>query len=70
MSAACPISSRPSGALTSDHPLGLSAWPTWFWSGAAGLLDYALAFWFYLRGLGQVRAGLAGAMLNRTRSLA
>ncbi len=40
--------------------------PTWLWSALAGLLYYALAFWFYLRGLSRVSASLAGAMLNLT----
>ncbi|MBL8055822.1 MAG: DMT family transporter [Anaerolineales bacterium] len=41
-------------------------WPAWIGSGLAGLLYYALAFWFYLHGLRRVRASLAGAMLNLT----
>lgn len=40
--------------------------PTWIGSGLAGLIYYALAFWFYLRGLRRVSASLAGAMLNLT----
>jgi drug/metabolite transporter (DMT)-like permease len=36
----------------------------WLWAIASGLLYYALAFWFYLRGLRRVTASTAGIFLN------
>jgi len=36
----------------------------WLWAISSGLLYYALACWFYLRGLRRVTAGTAGVFLN------
>ena len=36
----------------------------WFWIGLSGITYYALAFWFYLRGLAQVNASVAGTFIN------
>lgn len=37
---------------------------SWFWAGVSGIIYYALAFWFYLRGLARVNASVAGAFIN------
>lgn len=36
----------------------------WFWAIVSGLVYYALAFWAYIIGLGQMPASLAGQYLN------
>lgn len=54
------------GLVTDAAPQLPPSWPVLMWAGISGLLYYALAFWLYLRALSQVRASLAGAMLNLT----
>jgi drug/metabolite transporter (DMT)-like permease len=36
----------------------------WFWAAASGIFYYALAFWFYVTGLKNMPASLAGLFLN------
>lgn len=43
--------------------LGGLGWGTWVSAAASGCLYYGLAFWFYLSGLRQVDASVAGAFL-------
>ncbi|MEZ4865834.1 MAG: DMT family transporter [Caldilineaceae bacterium] len=49
---------------TGIEPLRHLPLSDWLRAGASGVLYYALAFWFYLSGLSQVSASIAGACLN------
>ena len=47
----------------SGWSLGAHGWDTWAAAAASGCLYCGLAFWFYLSGLRQVDASVAGAFL-------
>jgi drug/metabolite transporter (DMT)-like permease len=52
--------------LLNGGSAALAAIPSsaWLWAVVSGILYYALAFWFYITGLKQTPAGLAGLFLN------